>query len=145
MKAVIQRVQRASVSVEGKVVAAIGPGLLTLLGIAVGDTEEQAQKLISKIIDLRIFEDSQGKMNRSLIEQQGEHLLVSQFTLLADCSQGRRPGFTGAERPERAQEIYQKALQLSQERGVKTVSGVFRADMKIELINDGPVTLILEG
>lgn len=144
MKAVIQRVQRASVEVEGERVAEIGPGLLTLLGIAVGDTEAQLEKMMSKIIDLRIFPDDQGKMNFGLKDIDGEHLIVSQFTLLGDCRKGRRPHFMNAEAPERAQDLYERSLRLSREAGVRTLGGVFASDMKIDLLNDGPVTMIIE-
>jgi D-tyrosyl-tRNA(Tyr) deacylase len=144
MKAVIQRVQSAKVTVDGKAVSEIGPGLLTLLGIAKGDTEAQLDKLITKILDLRIFEDGQGKMNLSLKETKGSHLIVSQFTLLGDCSQGRRPSFLNAETPARANELYEKAIDISNSSHVNTFGGVFQADMKIELINDGPVTFTLE-
>ncbi len=145
MRAVIQRVQQASVTVDGKSVSVIGRGILTLLGVAQGDTEEQLKKVITKITELRIFEDDQGKMNLSLKDIQGEHLIVSQFTLLADCSQGRRPGFAGAENPDRARELYEKALTLSTSAGIKTAGGTFQAHMKVELINDGPATFIVEA
>ncbi len=145
MKAVIQRVKSARVSVDGKEVSAIGPGLLTLLGIEAGDTEERVQKIVRKICELRIFEDEQGKMNRSLIDARGEHLMVSQFTLAADCSSGKRPSFTGAEKPELAKPMYEKALAYSSSLGVLTKAGVFQAHMIVELANDGPVTFILES
>ncbi|UYL09109.1 D-aminoacyl-tRNA deacylase [Bdellovibrio sp. SKB1291214] len=144
MKAVIQRVQSASVTVDGKKISSIGPGFLTLLGVAKGDTETQLQKLITKIIGLRVFPDAEGKMNLSLKDIGGEHLLVSQFTLLGDTSKGNRPSFISAESPSLAEPLYQKALELSQSLGVPTQGGIFGADMKIELLNDGPVTLILE-
>lgn len=143
MKAVVQRVVEASVRVGDREVSRIGKGLLTLVGIEVGDSEETVQKQIEKICELRIFEDSGGKMNRSLKDVGGEHLIVSQFTLAADCSAGRRPSFVGAERPERARVLYQQALKWSQEAGVPTYGGEFQADMKVSLVNDGPVTLIL--
>jgi len=144
MKAVIQRVQNASVAVDGKEVSAISKGFLTLLGVAKGDTEEQLKKLMQKIIALRIFPDADGKMNLSLADIQGEHLIVSQFTLLGDASKGNRPSFIGAETPDRAKELYEQALALSQAAGIKTQGGVFGGDMKVSLLNDGPVTLILE-
>jgi D-tyrosyl-tRNA(Tyr) deacylase len=144
MKAVIQRVKQAEVVVDGRVVSSIGQGILTLLGVQVGDDEAQVQKLIQKIVDLRIFEDEAGKMNRSLLDISGEHLIVSQFTLAGDCSSGRRPSFTTAERPERAKSLYEYALKQSEEKGVKTSAGIFQADMKVGLVNDGPVTFILE-
>lgn len=145
MKAVIQRVKNARVSVHGQVVSEIGPGILTLLGVAKGDTDAIAQKLIQKIVDLRIFEDENGKMNLSLKEISGSHLIVSQFTLLGDCEKGRRPSFLNAEEPMQAKELYEKALTFSSACGVSTVGGQFQADMKVELLNDGPVTFILES
>jgi D-tyrosyl-tRNA(Tyr) deacylase len=145
VKAVIQRVQHAKVEVDGQVVGQIGPGILTLLGVAQGDTPEQAEKLMTKILKLRIFEDDAGKMNRSVLELGLEHLIVSQFTLLADASSGNRPSFTGAARPEVAQPIYLHALKVSESLGVKTAGGRFQAEMKVSLSNDGPVTLVLEA
>lgn len=144
MKAVVQRVQSASVTVDGKEVSSIGRGFLTLLGIAKGDSEEQLQKLMQKILALRIFPDEGGKMNLSLKDVGGSHLIVSQFTLLGDTSKGNRPSFIGAEVPERAQALYEKSLQLSSQ-SVETQGGIFGADMKVSLLNDGPVTLILEA
>lgn len=145
MKAVIQRVSRAKVVVEGREVATIGPGILTLLGVAKGDTREQLTKLVTKICELRIFEDADGKMNRCLREAGGAHLIVSQFTLLGDTSQGRRPGFTGAEAPERARELYEEALKISAACGVPTSGGTFQAHMAVELVNDGPATFLIEA
>lgn len=145
MTAVIQRVKKASVIVDGNEVSQIGVGILTLLGVAKGDDSAKLEKLVTKICELRIFEDDQGKMNRSLKDINGEHLIVSQFTLLADCSQGRRPSFTNAEFPDRAKQFYEQALELSRRQGIKTLGGVFGADMKVELLNDGPVTFVLEG
>jgi D-tyrosyl-tRNA(Tyr) deacylase len=144
MRAVVQRVKSASVTVDGKEVSKIGPGILTLLGIAQGDDEPKLQKMIHKITQLRIFSDVEGKMNLSLLDIQGAHLIVSQFTLLGDCSQGRRPSFIGAEKPEIAKDLYEKALKMSKDAGVETAGGVFQADMKVSLINDGPVTFVIE-
>ncbi len=144
MKAVVQRVQNASVVVDGKEVSSIQKGFLTLLGVAKGDTEEQIQKLISKIIALRIFPDESGKMNLSLKDVGGSHLIVSQFTLLGDASKGNRPSFIGAEAPEIAKRMYEKALEVSAAQGIPTCGGVFGADMKVSLLNDGPVTLIID-
>jgi len=144
MRAVIQRVKEAEVVVEDQSVSRIGPGLLTLLGVEVGDDEAKARKLIQKICELRIFGDEEDKMNRSLIDVQGEHLIVSQFTLAADCSSGRRPSFITAERPDRAKVLYELSLKASSDLGVITSGGVFQADMKVRLVNDGPVTFILE-
>lgn len=146
MKAVIQRVLEAEVQVEGRTVSRIGPGILTLLGILKGDAEEQLRKLLSKIVELRIFEDGDGKMNRSLKDVGGSHLLVSQFTLAGDASSGRRPSFIQAERPELARPLYEAALRISaEELKVPTQGGVFQAEMKVRLVNDGPVTFILES
>jgi D-tyrosyl-tRNA(Tyr) deacylase len=146
MKAVIQRVKEASVVVDKKTISQIGPGILTLLGIEKGDSVSIVEKGIQKIIDLRIFEDENRKMNLSLKDVGGEHLIVSQFTLLGDCSQGRRPSFIQAEEPKRAEELYTHALSLSKTLlgAEKTKGGQFQADMKVQLINDGPVTFILE-
>ena len=144
MKAVIQRVKSAEVIVNGSQVSVIGPGILTLLGVELGDDEVRMKKLIQKIIEFRIFEDEAGKMNRSLVDCGLEHMIVSQFTLAADCSSGRRPSFTTAERPEKAKEIYEAALKFSTDQGVRTSAGIFQADMKVQLTNDGPVTFILE-
>lgn len=125
-------------------VSSIETGLLTLLGVAKGDTEAQLEKMIQKIAALRIFPDEAGKMNLALKDLGGAHLIVSQFTLLGDAAKGNRPSFIGAEAPDRAEVLYQKALQLSQNLGIPTQGGIFGADMKVELLNDGPVTLILE-
>jgi D-tyrosyl-tRNA(Tyr) deacylase len=143
MKAVIQRVKQAEVRVEGQVISKIGPGILTLLGFGKGDQESQLRKLIQKICELRIFEDDDGKMNRSLKDVGGSHLIVSQFTLLGDCTNGKRPSFKDAEHPDLAKVLYEKSLIISRELGIETSGGVFQADMKVELINDGPVTFVL--
>jgi D-tyrosyl-tRNA(Tyr) deacylase len=145
MRAVIQRVSKADVRVNDELISEINAGLLTLLGIAKNDTEEQMQKLVQKIVELRIFEDENGKMNRSLRDIGGSHLIVSQFTLAGDTSSGKRPSFINAERPEIAKGIYEKALQFSSGLGVHTTGGIFQADMKITLINDGPVTFVLDA
>ena len=145
MRAVVQRVSAASVDVEGKTVGAIEQGLMVLLGVAHGDGEEQAQWLATKIAGLRIFEDDQGKMNRSLLDVGGDALVVSQFTLYGDCRKGRRPSFSGAAPPEIAEPLCERFVALLQKAGVGRVeSGVFGAHMEVELRNDGPVTLILE-
>ncbi len=145
MRAVIQRVLSAKVEVEGTVVGEIGPGLLTLLGVADGDTPLQVEKVIAKIVKLRIFEDEQGKMNRSLLDKEYEHLIVSQFTLLADTASGNRPGFSSAARPEVARPLFEQALEVSERLGVRTRGGQFQADMKVTLVNDGPVTLVIDS
>ncbi len=144
MRAVIQRVQQASVVVDGKEISRIERGILTLLGIAKGDDEAKLTKLITKITELRIFEDDQGKMNLAMKDIGGAHLIVSQFTLLGDCSAGRRPSFTNAEAPERARVLYEKALVISAAQGVPSFGGMFQADMKVTLVNDGPVTFVLD-
>lgn len=145
MRAVVQRVTRASVVVEGQTVGAIGRGLMILLGVAHGDGEEQAGWLAQKIAGLRIFEDDEGKMNLSLLDVGGSALVVSQFTLYADSRKGRRPSFTDAARPEVAEPLCDRFASLLREKGVAQVeTGVFGAYMQVEIHNDGPVTLILE-
>lgn len=144
MKALIQRVKQARVEVDQKAVSEIGPGLLTFLGIEKEDTEEKLQSLIQKIIQFRIFEDESGKMNLSLEEIKAEHLIVSQFTLAADCSKGRRPSFGNAKSPEKAKALYEKALELSS-KSVRTYGGQFQANMQVSLTNNGPVTFLLEA
>lgn len=145
MRAVIQRVRHAEVVVDGEIVGKIGPGILTLLGVAQGDTEKDLDWIISKISKLRVFEDDQGKMNRSILDVGGEHLIVSQFTLYADASKGNRPSFGDAAPPAIAEPLYQKALAMSAALGIRTEGGRFQADMKVSLLNDGPVTLLLES
>lgn len=144
MKAVIQRVQNASVTVDNETISKIDKGIVTLLGIAKGDTEDQLNKLIEKITNLRIFEDAEGKMNLSIKDIGGAHLIVSQFTLLGDTSRGSRPSFINAESPDRAKDLYELALKKSASLGIPTQGGKFRADMKVSLLNDGPVTILLE-
>lgn len=144
MKALIQRVKRAEVVVNGQSVGRIGPGMLTLLGVLKGDREEQMKKLITKIAELRIFEDENGKMNRSLLDVKGGHLIVSQFTLAADTSSGRRPSFTTAEQPDLAKQMVERAVAFSRELGLTTETGVFGAMMEVSLVNDGPATFWLE-
>jgi D-tyrosyl-tRNA(Tyr) deacylase len=145
VRAVVQRVSEASVVVEGRVTGSIGTGLCVLLGIAQGDTVADAEWLAAKAVELRIFEDEQGKMNRSLLDVRGELLAVSQFTLLGDARQGRRPAFTAAARPEEAQPLYDKFCALCRERGVPVAEGVFRATMQLRVVNEGPVTLLLDS
>lgn len=145
MKAVVQRVAQSSVSVDGETVGAIGPGLMVLLGVAAEDSEKDADYLADKIINLRIFEDESGKMNRSLADTGGAMLVVSQFTLLGDCRKGRRPSFVHAAPPEKAEALYDYFGRTVQQRGIETATGRFRAMMQVSLINDGPVTLILES
>lgn len=145
MKCVIQRVLSSSVSVDGNIVGEIQKGFLILLGVAEGDTEADAEKLAKKISLMRVFEDSEGKMNLSVQDIDGEILVVSQFTLCADCKKGNRPSFVGAMRPEGATRLYELFMALLKDNGVKKVDhGIFGADMKVSLVNDGPVTIILD-
>jgi D-aminoacyl-tRNA deacylase len=145
MRAVIQRVTESRVSVAGRITGAIGHGLLVLLGVAGRDTTRDAEFLSQKIVNLRIFEDDAGKMNRSLLECGGEMLVVSQFTLLGDCRKGRRPSFVQAADPETANRLYEYFIEKTREQGVGVQTGEFRAMMAVSLINDGPVTLIVES
>lgn len=145
MRAVIQRVKKASVTVDGDVVGEIQNGILTLLGVRSGDTEADVDRLMKKISGLRIFEDESGKMNRSLLDVGGAHLIVSQFTLWGDASKGNRPSFMEAARPEVAKPLYERALEQSRALGLSTQGGRFQAHMEVSLINDGPVTLLLES
>ncbi|MGZ3536182.1 MAG: D-aminoacyl-tRNA deacylase [Thermodesulfobacteriota bacterium] len=145
MKAVIQRVKSAQVCVDGRVSGKIGRGLLVLLGVGKGDGESDLSFLTSKIPDLRIFEDDSGKFNLSLKEIDGEILVVSQFTLFGDCRKGRRPSFTEAEEPSTAKHLYEQFILKLRERGVPVETGEFQAKMKVHLINDGPVTLLLDS
>lgn len=144
MRAVIQRVAEARVSVGEEIVSGIGPGLCIFLGIAVNDSEKDADALASKIGSLRVFADEQGKMNRSVRETRGDLLVVSQFTLYGDCRKGNRPSFSAAAAPEPAKRLYDDFVQRLRQTGLKVATGEFRATMKIALVNDGPVTLILE-
>lgn len=145
MRIVLQRVQHASVTVEGKQIASIDKGFLLLLGACNTDTEEITDKMIDKVCRLRIFEDENGKTNRSLQDVGGSVLLVSQFTLYADCSQGNRPGFTQAGDPAHAKQLYEHAIERCRQQVEKVEHGEFGADMKVELLNDGPFTLMLDS
>ena len=146
MRAVIQRVTRASVTIDGELYSKIEKGFMILLGVLDGDTAEDADKLIAKIPVLRIFEDENGKMNKSSLDVGGEILLVSQFTLCADCSHGRRPSFTASAPPEEAKRLYEYVAHGLAQSGVRSVgTGVCGADMQVELVNDGPVTIILDS
>jgi D-tyrosyl-tRNA(Tyr) deacylase len=145
MKAVIQRVKSAQVSVDGRVTGKIGSGLLVLLGVGKGDGGSDLSFLTSKIPDLRIFEDASGKFNLSLKEIGGEMLVVSQFTLYGDCRKGRRPSFTDAEDPTQAKNLYEQFVSKLKEQGIPVQTGEFQAKMEVHLINDGPVTLILDS
>lgn len=144
MKAVVQRVSQAGVTVETQKVSHIDKGLMVLLGVGHEDTEKDADFLVDKIINLRIFEDDQGKMNISLKDVNGQLLVVSQFTLMGDCRKGRRPSFIQAARPDKANELYEYFVQKAGEKGIETQTGVFQAMMDVDLINQGPVTLILD-
>lgn len=144
MKAVLQRVHSSSVTVNGTKIANIGKGLLVLLGVGEGDTKEDADILIRKLPHIRIFEDPEGKMNLSLTDIQGEMLIVSQFTLFGDCRKGRRPSFCHAAAPEIANELYLYVADELKKQGVRVQTGQFAAMMDVALINDGPVTLILD-
>ena len=144
MKLVIQRVKWASVKVNNETIGKIYKGFLVLLGVGPEDTEKTADYLVQKLIKLRIFEDENGKMNLALKDVEGELLIVSQFTLYADCSGGNRPSFTNAAKPEKANELYEYFMKKCKEQNVKVEHGEFGADMKVELLNDGPVTIILE-
>jgi D-tyrosyl-tRNA(Tyr) deacylase len=144
MRVVLQRVSRGKVSIAGQPVAAIGRGLMILLGISPSDSEEQAQYLVEKIANLRIFEDEQGKMNRSLLDVGGEAIVVSQFTLYADTRKGRRPSFTDAALPDIARPLVDRFALLLSEHGVPTQTGEFGANMLVEIDNDGPVTIWME-
>jgi D-tyrosyl-tRNA(Tyr) deacylase len=145
MRAVIQRVSQASVVVAEETVGAIDQGLMVLLGVAQGDTSKDVVTLADKTAGLRIFEDNDGKMNRSVKDIGGSILVVSQFTLLGDCRKGRRPGFSDAAPPELADALYQEYVDALRNRGIKVATGVFRANMQVALVNDGPVTIMLDS
>ena len=145
MRAVVQRVSQAGVTVAGEKVASIGSGLLVLLGVDRNDDQKDAMLLAEKITGLRIFEDQDGKMNLSVSDIKGEMLVVSQFTLLGDCRKGRRPGFSNAAPPEQAEPLCDQFVAFVMMQGVPTQTGIFRADMAVDLVNDGPVTLLLDS
>ncbi len=145
MKAVLQRVLNASVEVEGKVVGSTGNGILVLLGVEKGDTAKDAEWMVEKIANLRIFEDENGKMNLSVQDIGGGILAVSQFTLAGNCAKGRRPSFDTAAPPEEANELYEYFVRRMRQSGVSVDTGVFQANMQVSLVNDGPVTFILES
>ena len=145
MRVVLQRVSRARVAVDGKAVAEIGPGLLALVGVLKGDGPAEAAFLAQKTAELRIFEDAAGKMNLSVLDRQGAVLVVSQFTLAADLRKGRRPSFDPAAAPAEAERLYLEYADQLRARGLKVHTGVFGAAMEVELVNDGPVTFILES
>jgi D-tyrosyl-tRNA(Tyr) deacylase len=144
MKAVLQRVSRASVSVEGEVVGEIGPGLCVLLGVGRSDGTDAASRLAGRVARLRVFEDENGRFDRSLLDVGGEALVVSQFTLIADTEKGNRPSFIAAARPELAEPLYERFCESLESLGVRVARGTFGARMAVELVNDGPVTIVLE-
>jgi len=145
MRAVIQRVKSGSVAVDDKIVGSIGKGFVVLLGVNEKDTEADVLYMVDKTVNLRIFEDDNEKMNLSLLDIKGELLVVSQFTLYGDCRKGRRPNFMSAARPEKAEELYNEFVKKCRELGVKTETGTFQAYMKVNIENDGPVTVIVDS
>ena len=144
MKLVIQRVKNASVEVDNKIVGKIDKGFLVLIGIKVGDTKEQADYLVKKVCNLRVFTDENGKMNLSLKEVEGKLLIVSQFTLYGNCNEGNRPSFIEAAKPEEAIPLYEYFCDECEKNGIEVQKGIFGADMKVQLLNDGPVTIVME-
>jgi D-aminoacyl-tRNA deacylase len=145
VRAVVQRVKHAQVSVAGRITGRIGPGLLVLLGVAAHDTEADAREIAGRVLKMRIFADPAGKMNLDLAAVGGQLLVVSQFTLLADTTAGRRPSFIGAAPPDQARDLYQKFLSRCRASGLKTEEGEFGAMMEVELVNDGPVTFVIDS
>jgi len=145
MRMVIQRVKEARVEAEGRVTGAIGAGLLVLLGVAKTDSYQDADYLVEKVLNLRIFSDDSGKMNRSVMEVNGGLLIVSNFTVYGDCRKGRRPSFDLAADPEKAQELYQYFVSCARTASIKVETGIFRASMSVSLVNDGPVTLLCDS
>ena len=144
MRAVLQRVKEASVSVDEDIIGSINKGIMVLLGVSENDTKEDAQKMLNKIIQLRIFEDDNNKTNLSLKDVAGQLLVISQFTLYADCHKGNRPSFINAGNPKLANELYEYFIELAKEQNLVVKSGSFGADMKVSLCNDGPFTIVLE-
>lgn len=145
MRCVIQRVTRASVESEGRLCGEIGKGYMILVGVSVDDTDADLKYMAEKIPNLRIFEDEDGKMNRSILDAGGEILAVSQFTLYGDARGQRRPGFTQAARPEKAKEMYDRLVQAWRDHGIHVETGVFQTDMQVSLVNDGPTTLLMDS
>ncbi|MFA5577414.1 MAG: D-aminoacyl-tRNA deacylase [Tissierellaceae bacterium] len=145
MRAVVQRVSQASVGVDGKIVGDIGKGILALLGVGKEDNIKDLEYMVDKLLGLRIFEDDKGKMNLSLMDIGGDILVISQFTLFGDVKKGKRPSFTDSGDPEMAERIYNQFIDKCIEKGVKTEKGIFGADMKVSLINDGPVTILIDS
>ena len=145
MKALLQRVTRASVSIEGQTIAQIGPGLVALVGVAQGDTERDVRYLVEKSVNLRIFSDENGKFNLSLLDTRGELLAVSQFTLLADTRKGRRPSFVEAAPPREAETLFGTFVETAKAAGIRVASGLFQQHMMVEIYNYGPVTILLDS
>ncbi len=145
MRAVVQRVSRAKVTVDGEVTGEISRGFVVLLGVAEGDTQDDVIYMVQKVVGLRVFEDSEGKMNLGLLEIGGQMLVVSQFTLLGDCRKGRRPSFIAAARPEIADALYRSFVAEVQGQGITVGTGRFQTHMDVELVNDGPVTLLIDS
>lgn len=145
MRAVVQRVLNANVKVNGDTVGKIGKGLLVFLGIGEDDDNKDLEYMVEKILGLRIFEDTNSKMNLSLLDVEGEILVISQFTLYGDVRKGKRPSFSSSARPEMAESMYNKFIAMCKERGIKAEEGIFGADMNVELINDGPVTILIDS
>lgn len=145
MRAVVQRTKGSKVVADQKICGEIGSGFMVLLGIKRGDTEKEAQYIMDKIVNLRIFPDEEGKMNRSLLDMGGEILLVSQFTLYGDVRKGRRPGFSEAALPEEAKALYEYSIAYLEDQGIRVATGVFGADMLVKIDNDGPVTILLDS
>jgi len=145
LKALLQRVDNARVTVDGNVVGEIGMGLCIFIGVVSDDTDKDINWLVEKIVNLRIFDDEDGKMNRSLIDEKGDILIVSQFTLCGSCKRGRRPSWTGAAEPVFANEMYESFVSEIRAKGIKTATGVFQALMKVEICNNGPVTLMIDS
>ena len=145
MRAVVQRVRSATVTVNGRTVGTIGPGLLVFVGVASDDGPEDARYVAAKVLELRIFPDADGRMNRSVVETGGSVLVVSQFTLMADCRRGRRPSFDHAAAPPLAEALYLDVVRAIRDAGVSVATGEFRAHMDVDLVNDGPVTMLLDS
>ncbi len=145
MRAVVQRVREASVRVDGAVVGAIGRGLMVLLGVGMGDSDDDADFLAEKVLNLRVFPDEQGQMNRSVLDVRGGLLVVSQFTLYGDARRGRRPSYTDAAPPDEANRLYERFVARVRPSGLEVATGVFRAMMDVALVNEGPVTLLLDS
>ncbi|HEY1068093.1 MAG TPA: D-aminoacyl-tRNA deacylase [Pirellulales bacterium] len=145
MRACVQRVSSARVRVEGETVGEVGRGLLVLLGVAAGDGPSELRWMVDKVVGLRVFDDGEGKMNLALADVAGELLVVSQFTLLGDCRKGRRPSFIEAAPPERAERMYEEFVAATRAAGIRVATGRFRTHMEVELVNDGPVTLLIDS